>query len=297
MAQSMQGKRHDEGPLHPCSGGQSGRRTRDGAGGSRRKTGPEARDMSDTIDRNAVVEINIQMNACRKHLQTHNLYSCIARFGEVLEKLKTTPMLASDSKELHRDINRFQQQLASSRTFRDVYGPVTFRDDDFDTTLDFMRQLMILKDEEVREIMAQGSLNGETSGPGDGKPGMDEARLALERGDFAEARDMVGDDEALRDGLADLYNADGIRSRRGGDFDRAVLQYRKAIAVRPDDEHLHYNLARAYLEKDDGAEARKAIDRALAVNPEFSEGARLKRHIDATLPRPASPPAEGDPKP
>ena len=247
--------------------------------------------MSDAIDRNAVVGINIKLNECKTHLQKQNIYSCISGFKEVLERLKATPMLASDSKELHKDINKFQDQLAASKTFRDVYGPVTFRDDDFDTTLDFMHQLMILKEEEVREIMSQRQLDDaavqELGELASRKDVIQQACLALERGDFAAVQDIIGEDEEVRDYLVTMYNADGIHNRKNGDYDKAILQYRKAIAMQNADEHLYYNLARAHLEKEEWQEAEIALQQAMEINPGFREGLQLGQYLAEQSPAPA----------
>ena len=241
--------------------------------------------MSESIDRNEVVNINIKLNECRTHLQKSNIYSCISGFKQVLEKMKATRMLASDAKELASDINKFQSQLAASKTFRDVYGPVTFRDDDFGTTLDFMHQLMMLKEEEVREIMSQRQFDdnaGQISGgSASSKECIRKACLALERGDFASVQDIIGKDEDVRYYLVDLYNSAGIQCRKDGDYEKAVGNYQKAIVVHSADEHLHYNLARAYLERKDWRDAEDAIDRGLALNPEFREGILLKNYIAA----------------
>lgn len=239
--------------------------------------------MSDAIDRNEVVNINIKLNECKTHLQKSNIFSCISGFKDVLERMKALPMLASDAKELHKDVNKFQDLLAASKTFRDVYGPVTFRDDDFDTSLDFMHQLLILKEEEVREIMAQRQLDDE-SGQELGalasrKESIQEACLALERGDFSAVQDIIGEDEEVRFYLVNLYNTAGIQNRKDGDHDKAIIQYQKAIVVQPADEHLYYNLARAHLEREEWQEAEAAINHGLEINPEFREGIRLKNYL------------------
>jgi tetratricopeptide (TPR) repeat protein len=244
--------------------------------------------MSDAIDRNQVVNINLKLNECKTHLQKQNIYSCILGFKDVLEMLKGTRMLASDQKELHKDINKFQDLLAASKTFRDVYGPVTFRDDDFDTSLDFMHQLIMIKEEEVREIMAQRQLDDEANKKlgalASRKEIIEEACLALERGDFSSVQDIIGDDEEVRFYLVNLYNTDGINSRKNGDYDKAITQYTKAIACQPADEHLYYNLARAHLEKQEWRDAADAIQHGLEVNPEFREGMRLDRYITEQKP-------------
>lgn len=239
--------------------------------------------MSESIDRNEVVNINIKLNECRAHLQKSNIYSCISGFKDVLEKMKATRMLASDEKELHKDINKFQDLLAASKTFRDVYGPVTFRDDDFETSLDFMNQLMLIKEEEVREIMAQRQLDDEAGQKlgalASRREIIQQACLALERGDFASVQDIIGDDEEVRFYLVNLYNSAGIQSRKDGDYEKAILQYQKAIVVQPADENLCYNLARAHLEREEWPEAQAAISLGLDINPEFREGVRLKNYL------------------
>lgn len=241
--------------------------------------------MSESIDRNEVVNINIKLNECKKHLQRSNIYSCISGFKQVLEKMKGTRMLASDAKELADEVNKFQNQLAASKTFRDVYGPVTFRDDDFETTLDFMHQLLMLKEEEVREIMSQRQFDnktGQISGiSASSKECIQQACMALERGDFAAVQEIIGEDEEVRYYLVDLYNSAGIQCRQDGDYEKAVSNYQKALVVHAADEHLHYNIARAYLEREDWQNAEEAIERGLSLNPEFREGILLKNYIAA----------------
>jgi len=241
--------------------------------------------MSEAIDRNEVAKISTKLNECRLHLQKSNIYSCISGFKQVLEKMKATRMLASDAKELAKDINQFQSRLAASNTFRSVYGPVTFRDDDFETTLDFMHQLMILKEEEVREIMNQRQFDDdEAQMPGvsaSNRECIRQASLALERGDYASVQDIIGDNGEVRDHLVDLYNSAGIQCRKGKDYEKALSNFRKAIVVNAGDENLYYNLARTHLEKEDWQAAEEAIDRGLALNPNFNEGIRLKNYIAA----------------
>ena len=71
-------------------------------------------------------------------------------------------MLPADEKELNKIINEFQEQLANSRTFRDVYGPVTFRDNDIETALDFMNQLIMIKEEEIHQSLEISETEEET---------------------------------------------------------------------------------------------------------------------------------------
>ena len=193
-------------------------------------------------------------------------------------------MLPSDMRELTKNINDFQLQLSSSKGFRDVYGPVTFRDNEFETTLDFMNQLLFLKEEDARDLLSQlGADFDQFVSPSQQKT-FHEAFLALEKGDFSSAQEMIGEDEELCSRLVDLYNSMGIKSRKDGDYDRAIAHVKKAISLQPQDEHLYYNLARINIERSDWEEACSAIDMALVIDPDFEAGKKLKSYITSKYP-------------
>ena len=52
-----------------------------------------------------------------------------------------------------------------------------------------------------------------------------------------------------------------------GEFDEGVADYRKAVRLRPDDAHLHYNLGCAYLEIEDWAQAQRHFNHAAEIEP------------------------------
>ncbi|MDR2862107.1 MAG: tetratricopeptide repeat protein [Syntrophobacterales bacterium] len=235
--------------------------------------------MAEVINRDDVVWISRKLDDCKKNLQNSNIYSCISCFKQVLEKIGTTPMLPSDTREIVKEINGFQMQLSLSKSFRDVYGPVTFRDNEFDTTLDFMNQLIILKEEEARELFSQLDDDFRQFVSASPQKNTQEAFLALEKGDFSSAQEIIGEDEELCSRLVDLYNSMGIKSRKDGDYDRAITHVKKAISIQPQDEHLYYNLARIHIERSDWEEANIAVDMALSIDPDFEAGKKLKNYI------------------
>jgi len=190
-------------------------------------------------------------------------------------------MLPADVRELTKDINDFQLQLSLSKAFRDVYGPVTFRDNEFETTLDFMNQLLFLKEEEVRELLSQLGTDLCQSISDSQRENTQKIFLLLEKGDFSSAQELMGEDEELRSRLVDLYNSMGIKSRKDGDYDRAIAHVKKAISIQPQDEHLYYNLARVHIERNDWEEAGNAVDMALTIDPDFEAGEKLKSYITA----------------
>lgn len=84
-----------------------------------------------------------------------------------------------------------------------------------------------------------------------------------------------------------LYNEDnkhtlndlGITLRRGGMFEEAIRNYQKAAAMDPADEALHFNMGRAYKEWGKTAEAREALQKALAIKPDFKEALDLLKAL------------------
>ena len=240
--------------------------------------------MAGEINRDDAGRITKKLMECRIHLKKDNVYSCLAGFRDILEKMCTTKMLPADKKQLHKDINAFQAELASSRAFRHLYGPVTFKDDDIDTALDFMKQLIQVKEEEIVAAMeSQKSEAALGEKPDDLQQRIQEIMLHVEKGDFDIARSLAEKDEEAADALIEIYNTSGIQSRMARDFDKAVTTFKKALFVRPVDEGLYYNMARSYIEAGDWKSADITMVDGLKNNPDFQEGLRLQTFIRKNL--------------
>ena len=238
--------------------------------------------MQGEINREDAGRITKKLLECRMHLQKQNVYSCLTTFRDVLEKVRTTRMLPADAKQLQSDINTFQYDLSVSRAFRHLYGPVTFKDDDVETALDFMKQLIQLKDEEIAETMAE-KIRQEEQQNDPLRARVHQIELLVEKGEYDTARTAAEGDEEAADALIEGYNNAGIQYRKERDYDRAVMTFKKALFVRPDDEGLYYNLARAYIEADDWKSAKNTIEEILQSQPDFTEGQRLLHYIHTRM--------------
>lgn len=235
--------------------------------------------MQGGIKREEAGKILNKLKECRTHLQKENVYSCLLTFRDVLEKIGSTRMLPADEKQLHREINAFQADLAASRAFLNLYGPVTFKDDDIETALDFMKQLIQIREEEIVAAMESAQDKG-TGGAADTlQQRMDKIMVFVEREDADAARALAGKDEEAADALIEMYNAAGVEYRKECDFEKAVKTFKKALCLHPDDEGLYYNLARVHIDIGDGASAAIAMQEALKVNPDFKEGIQLLAFI------------------
>ena len=66
-----------------------------------------------------------------------------------------------------------------------------------------------------------------------------------------------------------LFNEFGIRLRKIGFLDGAVICYRRALKYTDSDDHLYYNLARAYYEQGQWWDCMRTLAGCFALNPEL----------------------------
>lgn len=158
---------------------------------------------------------------------------------------------------------------------------MTFKDDDFETSLDFMKQLIKIKEEEIIAAM-EGQKRKETSGDDQDnlQKRVQEIMTIIEKGDFSTAREMAEKDEEAADALMESYNTWGIQYRKEKDFEKAIMTFKKALFVRPEDEGLYYNMARSYIEAGDWKSAKNTMEETLKTCSEFREGVQLLAFIN-----------------
>lgn len=239
--------------------------------------------MQGGIKRDEAGNILKKMKNCRYYLQKENIYSCLLTFRDALEKIGKTRMLPADEKQLHQEMNAFQADLAASRAFKNLYGPVTFKDDDIETALDFMKQLIQLREEEIVAVMESQIEGSSGTAPDTLQQRVDRIMVFVEREDINAARVLAEQDEEAADALIEFYNAEGIECRKDHDFEKAVKTFRKALSIRTDDEGLYYNLARVYIEDEDWKSAKITMEEGLKINPEFQDGILLIDFISKKL--------------
>ncbi|MEW6265482.1 MAG: tetratricopeptide repeat protein [Thermodesulfobacteriota bacterium] len=77
-----------------------------------------------------------------------------------------------------------------------------------------------------------------------------------------------------------VFNELGIELRRLGLYDQAIDYYLKALSFAQDDEHLHFNVARAYFEKGDLKNSMLFLGKALTMKPDLTEARKLLQAIE-----------------
>jgi CheY-like chemotaxis protein len=89
------------------------------------------------------------------------------------------------------------------------------------------------------------------------------------------------------------YNTLGVKLRKAGDLPGALHAYAQALELTPDDENIHFNMAKAFFFMGNQKGAQDAILKALWINPNFGEGLKLHQKLFGREFRP--PPGAGLP--
>ena len=109
----------------------------------------------------------------------------------------------------------------------------------------------------------------------------------LDRGEADSARIVFHKLSRLKGAFAPehkhLFNEFGIKLRKNALYSQALGHYAKALRLSPDDDHLLYNIARVLYEKGRTRAAKRFLQRALAVRPNFPEALKFKEYLDSQM--------------
>jgi tetratricopeptide (TPR) repeat protein len=105
----------------------------------------------------------------------------------------------------------------------------------------------------------------------------------LERGDDSKANDifqrLVKLEAAFEPEHKHLFNEFGINLRKNKMYEQSVEYYQRALGLSTVDENLHYNIARAWFEKQNYAKVKEHLDEAMRLNPNFEEGKKFLEYL------------------
>lgn len=110
----------------------------------------------------------------------------------------------------------------------------------------------------------------------------------LERGDKNRANDifrrLVALDETFEEEHKHLFNEFGIRLRKNKMYDQALEYYERAMSLSPQDEHIHYNMAKAHFMNRDLPRAVNSLRRAIGLNEELTPATKFLRFLQKKHP-------------
>lgn len=239
--------------------------------------------MAEAVKRAEIDAILKKLNDCRANLKLGKVHACLTVFRDTLIKISKTNMLPQDKRTVIQDVEEFQKQLAESKNFKDIFGPVSFQEGDPETVLEFVQELINVEEE---NMMAQLKNPSEADDPesADLEPERFGPVLMMlfEKGDLDKVQGIVSQNPKLKAWMVDQFNAAGIKHRKDRKFEAAIAEFQKAIAIDPLDEFLFYNLARSAFERGDTAAAGEALKAGLAINSNFWEAQKFLAYIEKT---------------
>ena len=239
--------------------------------------------MNDSIKTEDVAFTWKKLHEAKRNLKQKNIRNSLIALKEALQKRIAAPMLAADQREIDKDIHSFQPILFGSKAFTDIFGPVSFQDNDPETLLEFVLQLIRAQEHDFTEVVQttpehranDDSKNNDLEISGQAQVIME----LLESGDLSTAKQLLHGDEKLCVYVANSYNDFGITNRKDGRFEQSIDHYMKALVALPEDEGIYYNIARCRYEQGSLEQAVTAIKMALKINPDFPEGNDLLRFL------------------
>jgi len=236
--------------------------------------------MAEAVKRAEIDAILKKLNECRANLKMGKVHSCLTVFRDTLVKISRTNMLPQDRKTVMQDIEDFQKQLAESKNFKDIFGPVSFQEGDPETVLEFVQELINVEEENMMAQLKNASETTRNTGDLEPEKFGPVLMMLFEKGDMEKVQGIVAENPKLKAWMVDQFNSAGIKYRKDRKFDSAIAEFQKAIAIDPHDEFLFYNLARSRFEKGDSESASEALKAGIAINRDFSAGIDFLAYIE-----------------
>ncbi|BCS95307.1 hypothetical protein DSLASN_09390 [Desulfoluna limicola] len=109
------------------------------------------------------------------------------------------------------------------------------------------------------------------------------ADIYMEKGKLEDAESVLNDILQTSTESVNIFNSLGVLSRRKGNFETALVQYKKALKIHPDEIYILYNIGRVYIDMKTPEHAVDYFRRALAIKPDFDEARKALDAIERGL--------------
>ena len=236
-----------------------------------------------------ISELFRRFHACELHVKQGKIAACLISFKEIIDRMPAIPMSDKEKKELHAGIEGFLKNLSAHKKFKEIFGEFTFGDTDLATNLEFMKSMIsaqeeeivqkVQKDEEAAEAQRLEIDREKQAQQEEMRKKIEQAIVFIDQENLPSALEIIKESEEISEAVAFHYNEAGMQYRATKSFDEAVKNYSRAILVSPEDENLHYNIARAYFEEGKRDKAEEFLDKAMKLNPEFKEAKALYEYL------------------
>jgi tetratricopeptide (TPR) repeat protein len=236
-----------------------------------------------------ISELFHRFHTCELHVKQGKIATCLISFKDIIDRMPAIEMTAKEKNELHEGIEIFLKNLSAHKKFKEIFGEFTFGDTDLATNLEFIKSMIVAqeqeivqnveKDEEAVEAQRLEIEREKQKKQEEINQKIAEAIKLIDENNMIKAMEIIQGGEEIREGLILHYNTMGMQSRETKNFTEAVNSYSKAVSVSPQDENLHYNMARVYFEEGKREKAEEFLGKALKLNPEFKEGKAFYEYL------------------
>lgn len=97
---------------------------------------------------------------------------------------------------------------------------------------------------------------------------------------FEETRQMFAEILKAEPDAVNPFNSLGVDLRKKGDLIGALHAYGRALELTPEDEHVHFNIAKAHYYSHNKNKAREHLLQALRLNPHFTQAREFAGVVD-----------------
>jgi len=236
-----------------------------------------------------ITELFHRFHNCEMQLKQGKIAACLINFKEVIEKSPAIPKTEKEKSELHAGIEAFLKNLSAHKKFKEIFGEMSFGDTDLETNLEFIKSMIAAQEEDIVERVKKDEESSEAhrleidrekqQQQTEILKKIEQAVRFIDEENLPQALEIIGESEDIREAVLLHYNDMGMQCRTVQEFAQAIENYKKALIVAPDDEHLHYNMGRAHFEAGASDKAENFLANAMRLNPEFKEGKIFYDHL------------------
>lgn len=234
-------------------------------------------------------ELFHRFHTCEMQVKQGKIASCLITFKLIIDGLNTVNLTGKEKKELSESLDGFLRKLSDHKKFKEIFGEVSFGDTDLKTNLEFVRSMIdaqeqeivekVRKDEEAAETERINMEKMEQQKKKELRQKIEEAVNLMNENKLSEALKIIGEDGEIKEAVVFYFNNEGIEQRKLKNLEGAENHYAKALSLSPQDENLYYNIGRIYYEQNQLDKAESQLDRALKINPDFTEGTLFYKHL------------------
>jgi tetratricopeptide (TPR) repeat protein len=106
------------------------------------------------------------------------------------------------------------------------------------------------------------------------------ADIYMDKENVEDAEAILNDILEISKDSANVFNSLGVLYRKRGDFKNSLKNYEKALRIHPEETYILYNVGRLHLDLKDPGKAAEFFEKALIVDPDFTEARQVLDAIE-----------------